>query len=72
MAAFTALSGKLTFRMDTGEVRDGKVVHRNMSIGSIDGASAPGDVAAVAEAVIGLVEPTVDRVSLTRVDVVEL
>ncbi len=48
MAAFTALSGKLTFRMDTGEVRDGKVVYRNMSIGSIDGSSSAGNVAAVA------------------------
>jgi mevalonate pyrophosphate decarboxylase len=71
MAAFKALSGKLTFRMDSGEVRDGKVVYRSMSIGSVDGSSAAGDVAAVAEAVAGLIELSVDRVSLTRVDVVE-
>lgn len=72
MAAFAALSGKLTFRMDSGEVKDGKVVYRNMSIGGVDGTAAAGDVAAVSEAVIGLVQPTVDRVTLTRVDVVEL
>ncbi len=58
--------------MDTGELRDGKVVYRNMSLGNIDGESAAEDVAAVAESVIELVEPLVDRVSLTRVDVVEL
>jgi hypothetical protein len=71
MAAYKALSGKLTFRMESGEVREGKVVYRSMSIGSVDGSSAAGDVAAVAEAVVGLVEFDVDRVSLTRVDVIE-
>lgn len=72
MAGFTELSGKLTFRMDSGEVKNGKVVYRNMSMSNIDGSSDAGDIAAVAEAIIELVAPMIDRVTLTRVDVVEL
>ena len=72
MASFTPISGKLSFRLDSGVVKEGKVVYKTISLSNIDPSSPAGDVAAVAEATIGLIALTCDRVSLTRVDVVEL
>lgn len=72
MASYTSLGSKITFRLDSGEVKNGRVVYKTFSLSNIDGSKPVGDLAACAEFTIGLIGPTCDRVTLTRNDVIEL
>ena len=72
MAGFTTISGKLTFRMDTGEVKGGKAVYRNAHLGNIAASPAADDVAAVCGRIASLLQYATEQVTLTRVDAVEL
>ncbi|MDR1916057.1 MAG: hypothetical protein LBQ58_05740 [Synergistaceae bacterium] len=69
MADIQALSGKLVFKMDSGEVKDGKTVYRNLTLSGVNGDSPLGDLGMAAACVEGLLEFPVEQVSLTRVDV---
>ena len=72
MAGFTNVSGKLAFRMDTGEVKDGKAVYKNAYLGNIAASPDAEDVAAVCGRIGGLLQYSVEQITLTRVDAVEL
>lgn len=66
-----SLSAKLTFRMDTGKVKDGKAVYANQSVDRIRSDASEDTLASTADALKGLIEPTVERTTFTRVDLVE-
>ncbi|MDR1472540.1 MAG: hypothetical protein LBS75_08440 [Synergistaceae bacterium] len=68
MAALSELSGKLVFKMNTGEVRDGRTVYRGLSIGGVKSSSPADDLAAILDVVEDLVQFPVEQTSLTRVD----
>lgn len=72
MADFTNLSGKLAFRMDTGEVKNGRAIYANAYIGGIAATAGAADTAAICGGISGLLRYPVERITLTRVDVLDI
>ena len=68
MASIVTNAGSMIFRMDTGEIVEGKNVYRNFSLGSVKGsasADALADIAAKAENVLPW---PVEQVTLRRTE----
>lgn len=72
MASLMALTGRLVFKLDTGETKNGKPVYKSQSIANINADVDPDDLGAVAEKIVGLCAVTVDVITLQRYDVVVL
>lgn len=72
MASISTVSTKAVFRLDSGEVKDGKPVFRSLSIGNIDNAIAAATLAPVVQELQDLLQFTTDRVTLSRVELLEL
>jgi hypothetical protein len=69
MAVLTALSARLTFKVDSGEVKDGKPVFINSNLSNIDGSASANAFGAVATALSGFFENSVGEVRLNRIDI---
>lgn len=67
MATLTALSGRMDFRLDSGEIQDGRKVYRNMALGNVNGGSSADALAGV---IGGLCSLPVVRVTLVRTDLI--
>ncbi len=70
MATLTALSGRMDFRLDSGEIQDGRKVYRNMALGNVNGGSSADALAGVAGVIGGLCSLPVVRVTLVRTDLI--
>lgn len=62
---------KVTFRLDTGKMNNGKPVYSNYSISRLRPEADNMTVESFVNAVKGLFEPTVVRVTTTKVDLIE-
>jgi hypothetical protein len=58
--------------MDTGEVKNGKVVYKNSYMSDIAENPAAGDVAIVCDRIGSLLQYQVEQVTFTRIDAVEV
>ena len=72
MASISTVSTKAVFRLDSGEVKDGKPVFRSLTIGSIDNGIVAASLAPVVLELQDLLQFTTDRVTLSRVELLEL
>lgn len=72
MANLTAISGKLVFKLDSGEVKEGKTIYRNVSIGGIDSVKSASAMADAAEAIKGLIGLPTEQIALVRTDLLSL
>ena len=72
MASLTAISGKLVFKLDSGEVKDGRTIYRNVMIGDVDGSKSAATLAEAAKAIKGLIRLDVEQISLSRSDLLAL
>jgi hypothetical protein len=72
MASINAISGRLTFRTDTGEMDEDKRLYRNVSIGRVNGAADAEALGRVAGSLKGLLELPTDRITLSRTDEIVL
>ncbi len=74
MAGFTALPAKLSFRLETGQTKPGtsKYIQKTLTLSNINPEKPVGDLAAVSEALMDVMQYQCSRVTLTRLDVVEL
>jgi hypothetical protein len=68
MASLSPISTKITFKLNTGDVRDGKAVYRSVNLGNIDDAVDVGDLGAVASGVTGLFRYPTESVTVTRLE----
>lgn len=72
MANLTAISGKLLFKLDSGEVKNGKVVYRNVAIPGVDGSKSADDLAETAGEIKNLISLNTEQISLSRSDLLSL
>ncbi len=72
MASLVAISGKLVFKLDSGEVKDGKTIYRSVTVGNIDGAKSAETLSLAATAIKDLIELATEQVSLSRTDLLTL
>lgn len=72
MASLTAISGKLVFKLDSGEVKDGRTVYRSVAVGGVDGSKTAEALAGAAGVVKGLIRLNTEQISLTRSDLLSL
>lgn len=70
MAQLMPLTGKFTFKCDTGETSGGKAVYRNIGISGINGTQTAAKLAASTAIISGLLSMTVERAALVRTDLV--
>lgn|GEM_PF-5429686 len=68
MANLTAISGKLVFKLDSGEEKNGKPVYFNVIIGGIDGARPAASLAEAAKAIAGVIALPAEQVTLLRAE----
>ncbi|MDR1943802.1 MAG: DUF1659 domain-containing protein [Synergistaceae bacterium] len=66
MANLSPISTKISFKLDTGETREGKVVYRSVNIGNIDDAVDVDDLGAVASSLRELLGHPTESVTITR------
>jgi len=66
MATLTALVGNLAFKMDTGEVKDGKTVYRTSSLSQITAHATAAQLGAIATAIQTVLPLPVDEMTLRR------
>ena len=72
MASLTAISGKLVFKLDSGEVKDGRTVYRNVTINDVDGSKPAESLAEAAGVIKGLIRLNTEQISLSRSDLLAL
>jgi hypothetical protein len=72
MASISTISTKAVFRLDSGEVKNGKPVFRSVTIGRIDNGIEAASLAPVVEEFQDLLQFETDRVTLSRVELLEL
>jgi hypothetical protein len=72
MASINAISGRLAFRTDTGEMKEDKHLYRTVSIGRVDGTVSAEALGEVAGSLKGLLELPTDRITLSRTDEIML
>lgn len=68
MASISELSGKLVFRLNSGEIKNGRTYYRNLTLGGVKGSAGAEDLAVAAGAVENLVHLPVEEITFTRVD----
>lgn len=72
MASLTAISGKMVFKTDSGEVKNGKAVYRNVTIGGVDCKKPASAISDAAKAVKGLIAFSTEQITLVRTDLLAL
>ncbi|MDR1020419.1 MAG: hypothetical protein LBL73_06645 [Synergistaceae bacterium] len=72
MASINAISGRLAFRTDTGEMDEDKRLYRTVSLGRVNGAADAEALGRVAGSLKGLLELPTDRITLSRTDEIVL
>ena len=70
MAELTALSGKITLALDSGEVLNGKPVYRSITIRGVNGAATADKLASSAATMGGLLSLPVEKTTLQRTDLI--
>jgi hypothetical protein len=68
MASISELSGKLVFKLNSGEIKNGRAYYRNLTLSGVKGSAGAEDLATVAGAVENLVQFPVEGITLTRVN----
>ena len=71
MAAIVAQAGSMSFKLDTGEMSDGKAVYRTVSLSGVKGDAGADDLAPVADEIESVVGLSVEQVSLRRTEILE-
>jgi cobalamin biosynthesis Mg chelatase CobN len=71
MAAIVAQAGRMSFKLDTGEMRDGKAVYRTISLAGVKGDAEADDLAPVADEIESVVGLSAEQVSLQRTEILE-
>jgi len=72
MANLVPTAGALQFKIDNGEMKNGKPVYRSQTINDIDGAKPAEALYAAAEALQSLMEGQVESIQLRRYDLLVL
>lgn len=68
MASLIAVDGKISFKLDTGETKNGKAVTRVVSLGKVNPDSPVADLSAVATKIDSLFDIPATEMTLRRVD----
>jgi hypothetical protein len=72
MANIVALSGRMAFKIDTGETKNEKPVYKSVALSGVSGAADADILASVAEKISLLLPLPVEEISLQRTEILEV
>jgi hypothetical protein len=72
MAGLTEVKSYISFRCDTGEVKDGRAIYKTINLQGVDGKSDAEDFAAVCGRVGGLLQWVVELLTLNTTSAIDL